>query len=76
MLLNNDWPFSSDDVCVVGAGGAESRMNAAKFMMSEGVVLPPDPMLVWSSGVALKMQPATAARSFGNNSLDTPCSTF
>ena len=36
MLLNNACPFSSDVVCVVGVGGAESRMNALKLMTSEG----------------------------------------
>src|SRR5579872_4501022 len=33
-------------------------------------------MLVLSSGVLLKTHPATADRSLGNNSLETPCSTF
>src|SRR5579859_5841575 len=76
MLLNSDCPFSSDEVCVVGTGGAERRMNAAKLIMSEGVVLPPEPMLVWSSGVALNTQPAVTPRSFGKTSFDTPCSTL
>jgi len=67
MLLNNAWPLSWELVLVVGVGGADSRMNAAKLVMSDGVAVPPAPMTVWSSGVELKMHPATAERSFWKN---------
>src|SRR5260370_14773115 len=76
MLLKSDWPFNWELVLGVGVGGADSRMNAAKFTTSDGVVLPPVPMFVWSSGVWLKMQPGTAERSLGNTSFDTPDSTL
>ncbi len=66
-----------------GVGGAVSLMKAAKFTVSEDiwlavpVVLPVDVvMLVESSGVGLKTQPATAERSFWKTSLATPCSTL
>src|SRR5579859_339509 len=84
ILLNNTWPFSSEAVCVVGVGGAVRRMNAAKFTVSDDIfeAVPVSPsssglvMLVESSGVPLNTQPETAARSLGNSSLATPCSTL
>src|SRR5260370_42314122 len=66
-----------------GVGGLVSRMKAAKFTVSEDiwlavpVGLPVEGvMLVESSGVGLKTQPATAERSFLKTSLATPCSTL
>src|SRR5712664_350205 len=65
-----------------GVGGAVSLMKAAKLTVSEDiwfavpVVLVPTVMLVESSGVGLKTQPATAERSFWKTSLATPCSTL
>src|SRR5580698_7163490 len=82
--LNSACPFSWEGVEVVAAGGADILMNAAKLTMSDDIpdavpVLLPDVgsvMLVASSGVELKTQPATAERSFGNSSLLTPISTL
>src|SRR5258708_40201832 len=82
-----DWkseaPLSSDDVLVVGFGGADSRMKAAKFTVSDDIwlavpVRPPPTglwMLVESSGVRLTSQFATE-RSLEKSSLLTPCSTL
>src|SRR5215471_18036818 len=85
ILLNNALPFSSEAVCVVAVGGAVRRMKAAKFTVSDDileavpVVETPSSgltMLVESSGLELYTQPEAAARSFGNSSLETPCSTL
>src|SRR5712692_5933976 len=89
ILLNRAAPFISDAVAVVGAGGSDSRMKAAKFTVSAVIsdavpsVVPKLAlavlgfrMLVSSSGVPLNTQPETAARSLGNSSLATPCSTL
>src|SRR5262249_46632263 len=84
MLLNRFDPFWIDGDDGPGVGGAVRRMNAAKLMMSEDIwfavpVLPPVSglvMFVESSGVALNTQPATAERSLGKPSLETPCSTL
>ena len=58
--------------CVVGVGGAERRINAAKLTTSESAPV----TLVKSSGVALNAHPVTSTRSFGKASFDTPCSTL
>src|SRR5258708_8119388 len=79
----SDAPLSSDDVLVVGFGGAESRMKAARFPVADDIWLavlvrpPPEGvwMLVESSGVGLTAQFATE-RSLGKTSLLTPCSTL
>ena len=77
------------DVWGLGVGGANRRMKAAKFAVSEsisdavpiavplfGLALLLLTRLVESSGVSLNTQPRIADRSFGNNSLITPCSTL
>src|SRR5277367_4220406 len=87
--LNRLAPFCVDAVGDAGVGGAERRMNAAKFTTSDDIseavpnIVPKLELVllalirfVASSGVELNTQPATAARSFGNSSLDTPCSTL
>src|SRR5271170_569311 len=89
MVLNTVAPFRVDAVDGADAAGAERRMNAAKFTMSDAIsdavptVVPKLEllefwfrMLVASSGDPLKTQPATALRSFGKFSLETPCSTL
>jgi len=84
LVPNSALPLSSDCVLVVGVGGAVNRMKAAKLTESADIwfavpVVPPPTglvMLVESSGVGLNTQPATADRSFGNPSLETPCSTL
>src|SRR5579863_3114071 len=78
-----------DGVDGAGFAGADRRMNAAKFTMSDDIsefvpiVVPKLGLpalglsrLVESSGEPLNTHPATALRSLGNNSLDTPCSTL
>src|SRR5271169_4923667 len=73
-------PVCAADDRVAGAGGAERRMKAAKFTVSDDivdavpVVLPSLTMLVESSGEALNTQPLTAERSFVKSSFETPCS--
>src|SRR5215510_11038915 len=76
MASNKADPRAADGLIDVGVGGADSRMKAAKLTVSEGLVVPPAPMLLESSGVGLKTQPGTADRSLGKSSLDTPCSTL
>src|SRR5271169_3935011 len=89
ILLNRFAPFCVDGVGDAGVAGAESRMNAAKFSKSAnisdtvpmgvlkfGLLGLPFRMLLESSGVELNTQPGTALRSFGNNSVETPCSTL
>src|SRR5580704_17112421 len=87
-LVNTACPLVSEVELVVGAGGANNRANAAKLITcDERVEAVGGPLavgrpcggprrLVESSGVALNTQPATADRSFGNASFDTPCSTL
>jgi hypothetical protein len=85
MVLNTVAPFTVDGVDGAGVGGAERRMNAAKFTISDDIsdtvpsVVPKlgllefwFKMLVASSGDPLKTQPATALRSLGKFSLETP----
>jgi hypothetical protein len=84
LVPNSALPLSSEDEAVVGVGGADNLMKAAKLTVSEDIwlavpVVPPPlglVMLVESSGVELNTQPATAARSFWKTSLATPCSTL
>src|SRR5581483_609519 len=89
ILLNKLAPFWVEGVGEAGVGGAESRIKAAKFTVSDDIseIVPSvDPKLglLWfplrillaSSGVGLNRQPATAERSLGNTSLETPCSTL
>src|SRR5882757_8709290 len=72
-----------------GVGGADKRMKAAKFSRSDDIseVVPigvpklglaelPFTRGVASSGELLKTHPATALRSLGKFSLETPCSTL
>jgi len=73
MLLNSACPFNCELVLVVGAGGAESRMNPAKVHQvgRSGA----GRRRRWWCGLrvwSLKTQPATAERSLGNASFDTP----
>lgn len=50
-------------------------MKVAKLTVS--AIVPRDPLMeAVSSGVELKMHPATADRSFGNRSFETPTSTL
>ena len=87
--VNRLAPLRVDAVDAVGVGGADKRMKTAKFTISEDIseavpiVLPkfelpelPFRMLVASSGDPLKTHPATALRSLGKSSFETPCSTF
>src|SRR5205807_10097968 len=81
MALKMFLPRAVDVFCGPGAGGAERRMNPAKFTVSEeksaaGLMPGVAFRLVWSSGVPLNTQPGTALRSLGNTSLLTPCSTL
>src|SRR5579864_634847 len=89
MELNKLAPFWMEEVGGAGVAGADNRMKAAKFTMSDDIseavpmVLPkfgllelPLTRLVASSGEPLKTQPTAALRSLGNNSLLTPCSTL
>src|SRR2546426_6221870 len=82
-------PFCVGSVCGPGVGGADRRMKAAKFAVSDsisdavpivvplfGLALLLLTRLVESSGISLNTQPGIADRSFGNNSLVTPCSTL
>src|ERR1700690_3439026 len=89
ILLNRLEPFCVDGDCGPGVAGAESRMNAAKFTMSDDIS---DAVPIWlpkfklallvltstvaSSGDTLNTQPDTALRSLGKTSFDTPCSTL
>src|SRR5258708_7481501 len=81
---NSRSPFSVEADGGAGDGGAERRMKSAKLTMSEDIldaVPAPPPLsglsrLVESSGVALNTQSATADRSFGKFSFETPCSTL
>src|SRR5436305_743758 len=86
---NSAAPFWVELVDVPGVGGADRRLNRAKFMVSDPIsaavptLVPTFGLLglsfrkrVESSGELLKTQPATALRSLGNTSLDTPCSTL
>src|SRR5580692_12226169 len=89
IALNWAAPFNVDAVEGAGVGGAERRLKAAKFTMSEDIsdsvptAVPKLGLrglglsrLVASSGDPLKTQPGTALRSLGKLSLDTPCSTL
>src|ERR1700722_11325881 len=83
-LLNKLLPFGAADACGAGCGGADNRAKIAKFTTSDDMVdAVPNGRRVFgsrstveSSGVALKTQPGTAERSFGNISFETPCSTL
>src|ERR1700722_20185608 len=81
-VVNRSWPFFSDGEAVVGVGGPDSRMNAAKFTVSDDIcdTVPASPPLYTiteaSSGVLLNTQPGTAERSFMKISLATPCSSL
>src|SRR6266849_5293025 len=71
------WPFWADGDCATGVGGAERRMKAANIAVSEAPVAALFPArLVESSGLGLYWQPAAVARSLGNTSFETPCSTL
>ena len=72
MVLKRLEPFCADAMNGTGAGGADSRMNVAKFVTS----LEPPAMGVESSGVTLNTQPGTAERSFMKTTFATPCSTL
>src|SRR5579862_9559540 len=89
MELNRLAPFWMEGVGGAGVGGAVIRMNAAKLTRSDDIsetvprVVPklglPDVPLIMtlaSSGELLNTQPATALRSLGNSSFETPCSTL
>src|SRR5579884_1642144 len=82
MLLKRFEPFCAEADIGAGVGGAESRMKAAKFTVSDEKSEAGLPLLVLltsgvtSSGVALNTQPETAARSLGKSSFETPCSTL
>src|SRR5580692_9101955 len=78
MGLNRAEAFCVEDVEVPRAGGADNRLNSAKFTTSDDISeavpigLPKFALLglpfssgVKSSGVLLKTQPGTALRSFG-----------
>src|SRR3954447_26685634 len=60
-----------------GVGGASNLMKFANATASD-VTSPggPDVKLVWSSGVALNIQPAVSPRFCGKASFVTPCSTL
>src|SRR5579864_5782136 len=87
--LNRAAPFRVEGVGVAGVAGAVKRMKAAKFTMSDDISeTVPIGMPKFglrglgfsrfeaSSGEPLKTQPATAFRSLGKFSLETPCSTL
>src|ERR1700678_1478604 len=89
IALNTVAPFRIDAVDGAGVGGALRRENAAKFTTSDAIsdavpiVVPTLGLLgfafttfVESSGDPLNTQPATALRSLGKFSLETPCSTL
>src|SRR5579864_4920430 len=89
MLANRLAPFCVDEVEGPGEGGAVNRLKAAKFAVSDDIseavptVVPkfellelPFKRFVESSGELLNTQPATALRSFGKSSFETPCSTL
>src|SRR5271165_6698295 len=87
--LKSAAPLVVEDVGGAGIGGADKRANAAKFTTSDDIS-DAVPMsvpkfgllefwlrrLVESSGDPLNTQPATALRSLGKFSFDTPCSTL
>src|SRR5579871_1691705 len=79
-LLNSAAPFCVEVVDGPGVGGADRRMNIAKFVMSEFASALPPPVsaaeFVASSGIELKRHPVTADRSFGKISFETPISTL
>src|SRR5579884_962328 len=87
--LKSVWPLLIEELEGAGVGGASSRIKSAKLTTSEDIservpmVVPKLEllllglrMLLESSGVALKTQPAVVLRSFGKPSLVTPCSTL
>src|SRR5579885_2723300 len=87
--LSNNWaPFWVEGVGGAGTGGALRRAKVANCTTSEELpelslaVAPPLSVGAWSgtpptsSGEPLKTQPATAERSLGKSSLETPCSTL
>src|ERR1700741_4929967 len=87
--LKSEDPLVMEEFGGAGVGGADNRMNVAKFTMSDdisdkvpivvpkfGLLLFPLRMLPVSSGVELKTHPAVVLRSLGNSSLVTPCSTL
>ncbi len=81
MVLKAAAPFCVEAVGGAGVGGADNRIKAAKFTMSEDIseALPvelPEGLIrfVASSGAPLNTQPGIAERSLGNSSLATPCS--
>src|SRR5260370_20069360 len=88
-LTNRFDPLLVDCVGGAGGAGADRRMKSAKFATSDdisetvpivvpklGLLFLPFRILLVSSGVALKTQPAVALRSFCNTSLVTPCLTL
>ena len=83
MEENKDAPANVDEVVGVGVGGADKRANSAKLSASDDIseavpVALPLSFTEWvlSSGELLNAQPATALRSLGNSSFETPISTL
>ena len=77
MVLNRLEPLRVESVSGPGVGGAARRMKMAKFTVSEnGLSLSSLLTPLASSGKGLNTQPSTPARSSGNTSLVTPCSTL
>src|SRR5438046_3198137 len=79
-MLNRFAPFVVEAAVGPGAGGADSRMKAAKFTRSDDISasvpigLPSEvSIFVLSSGVPLYTQSGVAARSLVKASLETPC---
>ena len=59
---------------LTGAGGARKRIKLTKF--TTPLLVSCDPSVVRSSGVPLNWHAAVSSRSWGNDSLVTPCSTL